>query len=264
LLCIFPFEEEFFRKSGINAQFVGHPLLGRVAPSMDSAEFRAKFSIPAGHRMVALLPGSRRKEVSLNLPPIVEAACAISRLASQGQSHVEVTFVVPAASEDVARVIRDYLAKNNASGKERFVVVEHHTYDAVGNAAAAIVASGTATVETALLGTPMVVVYRVTKASWFLGRRLVKVPFLSMVNLIAEREVVPEYIQHDFQPDKVATALLKLIDDSGERARMCAGLGEVARRLRAGAAQGSDAIERAVEILASMLEAKAPGNITAP
>src|SRR5207248_2549514 len=114
----------------------------------------------------------------------------------------------------------------------RFYVVENHTYDVVAHASAAIVASGTATIVTALLGTPMVVVYRVTAATYWLGRRLVHVPFYSMVNIVAEHEIVPEFIQDQFDPDAVAAAAQNLVRNPGAGEKMRAELRAVVERLR--------------------------------
>lgn len=221
LLCIFPFEEMFFRAARVPAEFVGHPLLGRVAPTLSSQEFRARFELPATTPLIALLPGSRRREILLNLPPLIETA---RRLAAEG----EYCFLVPAAST----VAGDWIRARVAEGGSAFRVIENHTYDALAHAAVAVVASGTATIETALLGTPMVVVYRVSRATWWLGRNWVRTPFYSMVNLVAGRKIVPELIQDEFQPETVAREARQLLDDPLVRERMQQGLREVAEKLR--------------------------------
>ncbi|MBI2817299.1 MAG: lipid-A-disaccharide synthase [Acidobacteria bacterium] len=225
LLCIFPFEQEFFSKAGVRAEFVGHPLIGRVAPEMSEARFRQVLGLPQ-LPLIALLPGSRRKEILLNLPPMIETARVIMR--SNGPES-SAGFVIPAASPEAAETIRQMLQGQ----PDRFWVVENRTYDAVGHSSAAIVASGTATIVTALLGTPMVVVYRVTAASWFLGRRLVRVPFYSMVNLVAGDRIVPEFIQGHFQPEVVAKEVLNLLRNQSAREQMQKGLRQVVEKLRA-------------------------------
>ena len=271
LLCIFPFEETFFRAARVPAEFVGHPLLGRVAPTLSSQEFRARFDLPETTPLIALLPGSRRREILLNLPPLLETA---RQLAAEG----EYCFLVPAAST----VAGDWIRARVADGGSAFRVIENHTYDALAHAAVAVVASGTATIETALLGTPMVVVYRVSRATWWLGRNLVHTPFYSMVNLVAGRKIVPELIQDEFQPEPVAHEARQLLDYPLVRERMQQGLREVAEKLRppasfpfvAPARQGgeqrepfsagrskegktADAIQRAVQIAESLLEGTA-------
>jgi lipid-A-disaccharide synthase len=265
LLCIFPFEEQFFRDAGIPAEFVGHPLIGRVASSMDAARFRQVLGLPE-LPLIALLPGSRRKEILLNLPPMLETAQILLR---QGGRTASAGFVIPAASREAGEAIRSRLPGQ----PDRFWVVENHTYDAVAHAEAAIVASGTATIETALLGTPMVVVYRVTRASWLLGHRLVRVPFYSMVNLVMGREIVPEFIQDRFQPETVAGEVRKLLENESARDAMRQGFRELAAKLRGPGSQDSggglgpadldraagaieDAIERSVAVTESVLRAR--------
>jgi lipid A disaccharide synthetase len=148
-------------------------------------------------------------------------------------------FLIAVGSPEAAAAVRSVLLDRPGMA-ERFTVVEGHTYDAVAHAKVAVVASGTATVETALLGTPMVVVYRVTRASWILGRRLVDVPFYSMVNLVLGREVVRELIQDAFDPQAVAAEVLKLLSNGEARNAMFDGFRELAGRLRA---PGSDVLE---------------------
>lgn len=221
LMCLFPFEEEFFRKAGVNAEFVGHPLASRARPSQHPEEFRQKLGIAADQAIVALLPGSRRKEVQLNLPPMLDA---VRLLAAQRPC----AFVLPAATTLPENWLRNQLG--SMSGQVR--IVENLFYDAVGHAQAAIVASGTASTETAILGTPMAIVYRVSGLSWWLGRRLVKVPFFSIVNLVAGREVIREFIQDQFAGPAVAAEITRILDDPSARAKMQADLKEVTRRLR--------------------------------
>ena len=233
LLCIFPFEEAFFRAAQVPAEFVGHPLVGRAAPAFSSREFRARFGLPETKPLIALLPGSRRREILLNLPPLIETA---EKLAAQG----DYCFLIPAASTVAGEWMRarvaDLSAKSSdgrgeAALRDAVHVIERHTYDALAHAEVAVVASGTATIETALLGTPMVVVYRVSRLSWWLGRNLVKTPFYSMVNLVAGRKIVPELIQDQFQPEAVAREVRELLNSAALRDNMRKQLRGVAERL---------------------------------
>ena len=252
LLCLFPFEEEFFRKAGVSAEFVGHPLVARAKPKQSREDFYASLEIPNHSTLIALLPGSRRKEVELNLPPMVEAARMLA-----GQRPCE--FVLPAAPG----LPVEWLRRQLGSFAEKVHITRGQFYDTVGHARAAIVASGTASTETAILGTPMVIVYRVTGLSWFLGRRLVDIPFFSIVNLVAGREVVPELIQDRFTGSAVATEVGKLLDDGAARTRMVKDLSDVVDKLAksssvAGAGQPrrgeiADPIQRAAAIAESML-----------
>ena len=285
LLCIFPFEEKFFQKAGVTAEFVGHPLAGRVAPAMTSSEFRNLWGIPEKPPLIALLPGSRRKEISLNLPPLLGMVrIMLQQVSQQGAQQGEYCFILPAAATVEGDLLR---AQVENSGLPVFVV-ENCTYDAVAHASAAVVASGTATIETALLGTPMVVVYRVTPATWWLGRKLVQTPFYSMVNLVAGEPIVPELIQDRFQPEVVASHVRQLLGDPAAQDRMRLAFRQVAERLnppiRAGVdslspfpasnplavpgdssdrglrKESADAIQRFVAVTESMLKgADAPG-----
>ena len=221
LLCIFPFEEEFFRRAGVVAEFVGHPLVEQVQPRLSAAEYRARLEVPPNATLIALLPGSRKKEIELNLPGMLEAA---RLLAAERECH----FVVPSATTIQA----DWLRARVTTSGIRVTVVEDLTYDALAHAAAAIVASGTAATEAALLGTPMAIVYRVSGLSWLLGRWLVSVPFYSMVNLVAGRQIVPEFIQQQFQPRTVAREIGHLLDTPPLRHLMQDGLQDFKEKLR--------------------------------
>jgi len=230
LLCIFPFEEEFFQAGGVTAEFVGHPLVTRAAPSLSAEEFRKRFGLPqamplGGTPLVAVLPGSRRREIELNLPPLIETA----RILAAGKEYC---FVVPAASTVGAEWIRGQVRESGVA----FHVVEGHTYDVLAHSKAAVVASGTATIETALLGTPMVVVYRVSRATWLIGKDLVQTPFYSMVNIVAGQRIVPEFIQDDFKPEAVARDVRLLLESELLRDRMRQQFRDMAERLRAPAA----------------------------
>ena len=221
LLCIFPFEEGFFRNAGVAAKFVGHPLVGRVRPSLTAEQFRSRFSLPTDRTLIALLPGSRQKEILLNLPPMLAAAGLLA-------AKRKCSFVLPVASTTRA----DWVRQQTALAGVPVTVVENSTYDAVAHSQAAIVASGTAATETALLGTPMVIVYRVSGMSWLLGRWLVHTPFYSMVNLVEGREVVPELIQNRFQPETVAREIEQLLDVPQIRQQMQDDLADFAQRLQ--------------------------------
>src|ERR1700686_1073963 len=191
-LCIFPFEEKFYGDAGVPVKFIGHPLVGAVHASLDHAAFCREQSLNPQKPIVTILPGSRAAELRQHLPIIREASVRIHR-ESQAQ------FVVAAAP-----------GTNLASLREGWPadlpvkIIVGQTYNALAAADAAIVSSGTATIEAALLNVPMVVVYRVTGLTALLAKPLVRASYFSMVNLIAERGVVPELIQKDFTPAKLA------------------------------------------------------------
>jgi len=236
VLCIFPFEAEFYRGAGIPVDFVGHPLVDSVRPAMSRQEFAARHALDPAEPVIALLPGSRPGEVAHNLPPMLEA-CHLLR---QDRSY---QIVLAAAPGLAAGQLSDY-----ARGDARVHIVYGATYAALAAADCAIVASGTATVEAALLGTPMVVVYRVSGTTAFIARRLVRTPFFGMVNLIAGRRIVPELIQEGFTPQGVAQQARLLLDSAEAREQMKRDLAEVRTNLGPGGA-----IERAAEIIAGML-----------
>jgi lipid-A-disaccharide synthase len=236
MVVIFPFEEKFYRDAGVPVDFVGHPLVDVVRLTMSRAEFVAKHGLDASLPIVTLLPGSRRGEIGQIYPRVVEACEALKQ-------DRKVQFVCAAAQGLDAEVFSNY-ARPGLEIKR----VEQSTYDALAAADCAIVASGTATVEAALLGTPMVVVYRVAPASAFLLRRMIRSPFIGMVNLIAGRKVVSELIQDRFTPSAVESEVRRLLDSSVAREEVKAGLAEVRAKLGPGGA-----IERAADIFARML-----------
>jgi lipid-A-disaccharide synthase len=236
VICIFPFEEKLYRDAGVPVDFVGHPLVDSVRPKLARAEFAAQNGLDAAQPIVALLPGSRESELAHNLPPILDASNLLK------QSGVQQFVVALASSLDPGQL------QHAADSEGSMRLVQGLTYDVLAAADAAIVSSGTATVEAALLDTPMVVVYRVSRASAFVLRRMIKTPFYSMVNLIAGRRVVPELIQDDFTPLRVAEEMRRLLDSQEARDEMKRGLREVRERLGP-----PGAIERAADIINGLL-----------
>jgi lipid-A-disaccharide synthase len=231
MLVIFPFEEALYREAGVPVTFVGHPLVSLVRPADDPAGFLREAGLDPARPVVALLPGSRPKEVAHNLPPL---AAAVDRVRA---ARPDVQFLAAVAASLAPSLVRD------AFGDRPVTVVHDRTHAALSAATAAVVASGTATVEAALLGTPMVVVYRLSPWTYRLGRRFVRVPYYAMVNLIAGRRVVPELIQDEFTPARVATELLPLLDETPDRKAMKAGLAEVREKLGSAGASARAADE---------------------
>jgi lipid-A-disaccharide synthase len=241
MVVIFPFEEKIYRDAGVPVDFVGHPLADVVKASMTRAEFAARHGLDADRPIVALLPGSRGSEMARNFPAILEAC---ERLSLEMDKESRPQFVHAAAPG---------LGPSSTapgSGGASFTVkrIEGETYNALAAADCAIVASGTATLEAALLGTPMVVVYRVAPLTAFILRRMLHTPFFSMVNLVAGRRVVAELIQNDFTPAAVAAEVRRLLDSPAARDEMKAGLAGVRTSLGTGGA-----IERAADVFARML-----------
>jgi lipid-A-disaccharide synthase len=273
MLVIFPFEEQWYRERGVQVEYVGHPLADLWARSglRESREdFAAQYGLDPLKPWIALLPGSRKKEVAMIGPRLAVAATLL------GDTY---GFVLPVAptlkSDDVAGLLSRTFAMPSSSetralkqtGKRAHakIVLVRDFRSVLRHARAAVVASGTATVEAALAGVPFVMVYRVSPSSWLLGRRLVEVPHFAMPNLIAGRRVVPELVQRDFTVENVLTELRKLIPDTPERRQMLAGLAEIRDKLSAppSIGLGATAAERAADAVLRVV-ASAPSELVAP
>ena len=220
LLCIFPFEEEFFQKHGVPTTFIGHPLARIVKPSLTRAEFLEKYRLTADERVVVLLPGSRHGEVARHMPYLLDA---VKRMQSGGNYR----FILALPAGFGAEHTIFWKPARSAS----IQVIEGFTWDCLAYAEVALAASGTVTIEAAMLGTPMVTFYRVNALSWRLGRWMVKAPFLSMVNLVAGRRVAAELIQNEMTGERIAFEALRLLNDDAARGKMKADLGEVKQKL---------------------------------
>ena len=236
-LCIFPFEERFYGDAGVPVRFIGHPLVGAVQASRTREQFCGEHNLDPTKPIVTLLPGSRHAELAQHLPVLRQACVLIQR-------ETAAQFVIAAAPGHNAAELREGWPAGVIP-----LLVEGQTYDALAAADAAVVSSGTATVEAALLDAPMVVMYRVTPLTAFLARPLLRTPYFSMVNLIAGRAVVPELIQHDFTPERVAREVLRLLRDSGAREELRAGLAKVRQALGP-----PGAVERAADFIAALLK----------
>lgn len=241
-LCIFPFEEKFYADAGVPVTFIGHPLVGNVKATLSRELFCKKYGLQGAGKIIAILPGSRSGEIAHHVPVLVDALAEMERNLPGG-------FEVVVA---VAPELHLELLKAQFPERLRVRFVQNDTYNALAAADLAIVSSGTATVETALLAKPMIVVYRLSPLTARLAKPLVNTKFFSMVNLIAGRSVVPELIQDDFTPGRLAEEARKLLNPSGEsRARleqMGVGLAEVRTLLGP-----PGAVERAADSIAELL-----------
>ena len=217
LICIFPFEEDFFRRHGVNVEYVGHPLVDLVKPTLTREQFLERHALHREHSTVCLLPGSRNQEVARHLPLILEAAVRLG-------ARRPVQFTLVRAGTVDAALVQRLLARR---GQLSVTLIEDNPYNALAAADAAVISSGTATVEALLVGTPMVVVYRVAAPSWWVGKLLVRTPHYSMVNLLAGEKLVPELIQSEFTSARVAEEVERLLSDPGARARIQTELGRV-------------------------------------
>ena len=237
LLCIFPFEEEFFQRHGVPVRYIGHPLASRVRPSLSRDDFFRKHNLAPDRPLVAVLPGSRPSEAVRHLPELKRAAKIMSQ---DGPA----SFVLPASPACGVELFEKHLKDSPIQP------IEGEAWDAMAYCDVALAASGTVTVEAALLGAPMVTFYRVTALSWALGKMLVRVPFYSMVNLIAERQVVPELMQENMTGERLADEARRLLRDGAERAKMKAALRTVAAKL----IQPGDPMERAADEVVRVFE----------
>jgi len=239
LLCIFPFEEQFFAHERVSASYIGHPLTGIVRPSLTRDEFFRKHRLASSRPLVSVLPGSRRGEAARHLPALLDAAERLYR-------EKAVNLVLPASATTGVGFFRERM------GRSPIKVIEGESWDAMAHADLALAASGTVTVEAAILGTPMVTFYKVTRPSWVAGKLLVDVPFYSMVNLIAGRALVPELMQEQMTGERLAAEAQRLLSDEGARREMQAGLAEIRSRLADPA--GVPPARRAAEIVQEILE----------
>ena len=203
MIVIFPFEKKFYDDAHIDVDFVGHPLLDSVRPCWSREEAFQQFSLTPGVLTIGILPGSRMSEINRHLPPMLKALPLIAENLSPVQ------FIIPVAPGVAMRDIINMVGPHRVTIR----VVENNIYDVMQTADLLLVASGTATVEAAIMGTPMIVIYRVSLLTYFLGRLLIKVKHIGMVNIIAGKMVAPELIQRDLNPEKIASTVTGMVQD---------------------------------------------------
>ncbi len=221
MLVIFPFEEPLYRRAGVDVTFVGHPLLDRLEGMPPREEARRALVLGPAERVVALLPGSRRSEVRRHLPLLLRAAAHLAATCGP------LTILVAVADGVPLSLVEGLVAGAPLPARP----VQGHTYEVLRAADVSLVVSGTATLEAALLGAPMVITYRMSSLSFALAALLVRVPYIGMANLVAGRGIVPELIQWQATPARLAAAARALLEDPRAREAMQAGFGEVRARL---------------------------------
>ena len=235
MLVIFPFEEKFYRERGIDAEFVGHPLSDMLVPAVTRQQFATEYGVGPDRQWIALLPGSRKGEVSRIFPKLLKAAQLL------GPDYVYITPVASTLDHRwMTSILHDHTGPPITLTTDARATLLH--------ARVAAVASGTSTLEAALIGTPFAMVYQVAPLTWTFGRRLVKVDRFAMVNLIAGRDVVPELVQDGFTPERVCAELQRLLPDGAARAAMAEGFADVHLRLHPSSSEdnASDRAARAV------------------
>ncbi len=240
MAVIFPFEKQFYQKYGYAVDFVGNPLLDSAKTSCTVEEFRERHDIPSESRIVGILPGSRRQELAALLPVFLDSAALLQK------HHDNLVFLLPLAPTLTMGDLQHSGLKDNSLDIR---VISDDRYDLMSACDIAMAASGTVTLELAILGIPMVVAYKMSPITWFLGKRLVKLEFGSLVNLVADREVVPELMQDRANGEGIAAVLGKLLNDEKYKRKMRQGLADVCSMLGQ-----SGASERTAGIALKMMQ----------
>ncbi|MBU1652355.1 lipid-A-disaccharide synthase [bacterium] len=242
MAVIFDFEAPIYEKVGLQTDFVGHPLLEVTKPKLTADEFRESLGLRSQERLIGLLPGSRAQEVTRLLPIFVRS---FMQLAKRVDNLKAVIGCSPALSE---QYYRDLLQRSGLQ-HDGIRLVQGQTTDVQAHCDVALVASGTATLETAILVTPLVMAYKVAPLTYWIARNLVKIPHIALVNVVAGKRVVPEMIQYDARPDRIADQLQQFLPGHAAREIMIAELAEVKSRLG-----GLGASARVAEIVSEMME----------
>jgi lipid-A-disaccharide synthase len=239
MLCIFPFEAELYNKSGLRTEFVGHPMIDRLRS--------CKIDIERDANLIGLFPGSRRREIRKIFPIMIETAAELLK------SKRHLRFEVAAASSELAGELSEMLDRPftrdaEGPGRQSFQIIAGETEAIMQRAVAGVVASGSATLEAAYFRLPFVLVYKVAWLTYLAGRLVVKVKHLGMPNVLANREIVPEFIQHEAKPRALAATVARLIDNNVTREKMISDFNEIIAALGAGGAS-----ERAARVIVDEL-----------
>ena len=238
--CIFPFEYEVYKEAGANAEFVGHPLVDIVKPSMTRTEAEAWAGKDSSKKLILLMPGSRLMEIEKTLPTLLEAGKLLQK------QHPEVQFVLPRAGTIPLELLE---SKIKVSGLE-VRITDGHNYDLFSIADLALATSGTVTLEAALCGLGSVIVYRAAALTFFIAKLFVKIPHIGLPNIVAGRQVMPELLQDDFTPARVAEEAIKLLEEP-RNSQLHKDIAEVKERLGA-----PGAVQRVAELIIRMTEDK--------
>ena len=242
LLALFPFEPPLYEKAGVPVTYVGHPLADVIPLEPDRGEARTQLRVPAGRRVVALLPGSRRSELHYMADLFVQTARRLL------QDAPDVHFVCPTASRATREMFEAALHRHQA-GDLPLTLLFGHSHEALAAADVALVASGTATLEAALFKTPMVITYRQSPVTWVLMRRMLYLPWIGLPNILAGEALVPEFVQGRAIPGRLADALLALLHDGAAQRRQTEAFRAIHATLRQNTA------ERAAEAVLGVVDA---------
>jgi lipid-A-disaccharide synthase len=264
MLVIFPFEAPFYRARGVDAEFVGHPLATLALPTVSREEYAARHGLDPAKKWIALLPGSRQKEIKSNLPEMVMASTQLN-LKGEYQCVFPVASTIDRHWLDREMEVREFFADKFGGGIPPKIALVADAREALFHAQAAVVASGTATVQALTVGNPFVVVYRVSALTFAVAKRMIRYPKeipaqgdedgnlpVGMVNLIAGRRIVPELLNKRFTAANLAAALRPLLDDTPKRCQMIADLAEARAKLLPEAA--SNPIGRVCDAVEDLLK----------
>jgi lipid-A-disaccharide synthase len=238
MLIFFPFEEKLYKEAGVNVNFIGHPLLDLVKPSFSKTDFRNRLKIREGETLIGVLPGSRWQEIESILPPMLRS-CSILK---QRLKNLKIAVGLAPAIE--INKIELFLKKPNPEVQ----LLKDSTYDLMSHSDLLLVTSGTATLESAISGTPLIILYRTSFLTYFIARLMVKIPFIGMVNIVAGEKIVPEFIQFQIKPRKIAEEMEKILKNKEEYERIKIKLSQVKDRLGQ-----RGAYQRGAEIVNQML-----------
>ena len=286
MLVILPFEVPFYAAEGLAVEYVGHPLVDSVRVTTTRAEFCRRHELDETRPIIALLPGSRQKEIHYHVPVMIDAArrlqglrivdcglrlsetdvcqnallsthpderpgfdcgnakSAIHNPQSKGPQSKGPQFILPLASTVSRERVTAMIPSDSTAPP--IIIVEHDTYNSLFQADFAIVASGTATVETALAGTPMVIIYRASELNWRLIRPMIHLDTFGMVNLIAGRKIIPELMQHEATGERIAAKVREILGDPARLSSMRVEIDAVRQKLAAGGTRGAERAARAV------------------
>ena len=239
MAVIFPFEVPIYESAGVPVKFVGHPLVDEAASSLSRDEALRELHLDPTRPVLGLFPGSRRSEIKRLLPVLLKSAALIR------QQLPEIQLLLPRASTVNAEFIAPYLAQSDLDIR----VIGGRAYDVMRGCDTIITASGTATLEIALMQVPLIVIYKIAPLSYAIMSRLIKVDHIALCNIVAEKRIAPELIQNDATPTKISTAALTLLQDETKRAMMCTQLATVRTRLG-----DSGASERVAQLTLKLLD----------
>ncbi|MDB4444055.1 lipid-A-disaccharide synthase [bacterium] len=231
MATILPFEAALYRDSGLNVEYVGHPLLDAVSKTVNRREAITEMGLTGGRPILGLLPGSRREEIENLLPLMVQAVDILS------SGYRDLKCVLPIASTISPDLVQSMISKSSVDIK----ISQEDIYKTMATCDLAMVTSGTATLETAIMGIPMVVVYRASPLTFWIAKKVVKVPFICIVNLVAGEEVVPELMQDEVTPQRLAQEAMTILEDGRKNENMIKKLKMVVERLGSGGASARTA-----------------------